>query len=149
VINIEHPDAPYIFAASRQLDLIVDYMRRITVSDGQHRRFLLEVVRPCFEALRWIATERFGGDPEAVAALGELEQQAEKLAALGSDKPERITGELPSDCIVCGRRFDHLGWYKPFGWFRRRPTDHYCDSCMVLVRPAFDRARTAFGCYAI
>ncbi len=54
MLDLSHPKTPHVFAAARQLDLILEYLRKISYSDSQSRLFMIEVIRPRFVALRWL-----------------------------------------------------------------------------------------------
>ena len=42
VLDLSHPKTPHVFAAARQLDLILEYLKKISYSDSQGRLFLFE-----------------------------------------------------------------------------------------------------------
>jgi hypothetical protein len=44
MLDLERPRTPHVFAASRQEDLILDYCKRISLSDKNGRLFMLEVI---------------------------------------------------------------------------------------------------------
>lgn len=77
MLDLRHPRIPHVFAASRQEDLILEYCKRITLSGAESRRFMLEVVRPAFAALRWLAAIRFADKPQILHTIAELERQVE------------------------------------------------------------------------
>ncbi|QEL17647.1 hypothetical protein [Limnoglobus roseus] len=92
MLDLDHPRTPHVFAASRQEDLILNYCNRITLSAAGARRFMAEVVRPTFAALRWLATNRFADEPHIPDGIAELERQMEQLAELPSATLTTITG---------------------------------------------------------
>lgn len=130
MLELNHPQTAHVFAASQQLDLIVDYAKRITLSETKGRKFMLEVVRPAFVALRWLTAERFDGKSTIADGIAELERQLEQLANLPvRDSYKR---ELPpTECPVCGRRPSE---YDPVS---------YCSSCVELVIPGKERLESA------
>src|SRR5262245_47823783 len=77
MLDLDHPRTPHVFAASRQLDLILDYLKRISCADRKGRLFMLEILRPCFAALRWLQAQRFADEPHVVTGIEELEWAAE------------------------------------------------------------------------
>ncbi len=81
MLDLSHPKTPQVFAAARQLDLILEYLRKISYSDSRSRLFMIEVIRPCFVALRWLNTNRFGQSPKIAANIDALEEEAEPLPA--------------------------------------------------------------------
>ena len=82
MLDLHHPQTPHVFAAARQEDLILDYCKRITLSDAAGRRFMLEVMRPAFVALRWLNQERFGNSPEITSGIDQLEHEVQALVNL-------------------------------------------------------------------
>jgi hypothetical protein len=142
MLYLEHPQTPHVFAASRQEDLILDYCKRISLSGADGRRFMLEVVRPAFAALRWLATNRFAGEPHIPDAIDELERQVEQLAGLPLRDPDHASG--PADqCPACGS--------KPTTPSKYDPTP-YCSRCLDVIMPALMRVRSCeagFGTAAI
>src|SRR5262245_62122107 len=108
MLDLDHPQTPHVFAASRQLDLILDYLKRITYAASKERPHLLEIIRPCFAALRWLQAERFADEPHIAPGIDELERAAERLARLGDGRAEWPAGELPTACPRCT-----CGWPAP------------------------------------
>src|SRR5688572_1927726 len=114
MLDLDHPRTPHVFAASRQLDLILDYLKRISFADSKERLHLLEIIRPCFAALRWLQAQRFADEPHIAAGIGELERAAEQLARLGDGRAEwSADGVLPSRCPVCRQPLTTYGVYEP------------------------------------
>src|SRR5262245_10328470 len=101
MLDLDHPQTPHVFAASRQIDLILDYAKRITLSGTAGRQFMLEVIRPAFAALRWLNTARFENAAEITEAITELEQQMEKLVGMQLLDPHHRGGPA-SECPACG-----------------------------------------------
>src|SRR5687768_4443059 len=93
--------------------MVLDFCKRISISDSKGRVHLLEIVRPCFAALRWLNAQRFGNSPSISAGITGLEQAAEQLAILGDGNAEWPTGGLPSACPVCGVQLTTYGVYEP------------------------------------
>jgi hypothetical protein len=69
MLDLDQPQTPHVFAASRQLDLILDYLKRITYADSPGRLWMLEIIRPCFAALRWLQAQRFAADSMAARLM--------------------------------------------------------------------------------
>ncbi len=139
MLDLEHPQTPHIFAASRQLDLILDYCKRISISRTGGRRFMLEVIRPAFAALRWLITARFGAYAEIDSAIAELEHQAEALAGTPLADPDPRAG-IPAYCPACGGKLMEPDRYDPIP---------YCSGCLGVVMPGLQKCRRQFGTDAI
>jgi hypothetical protein len=132
MLDLDHPRTPFVFAASQQLDLIIDYCKRITLSGTSGRLFMLEVIRPAFVALRWLASERFPDSPEIAASVAELEREAEQLAELPLLNPDQSGGPAER-CPACGRPPNAPDMYDPTS---------YCWECLELIRPGLMRVQS-------
>jgi hypothetical protein len=131
-----------VFAASRQLDLILDYCKRISLSGVDGRRFMLEVTRPAFAALRWLAAHRFANEPSIADGIAKLERQAEQLAGLPLRDPDHRGGPARR-CPACGARPTAPSKYDPIS---------YCSSCLDLIMPGLrqlESCQEGFGTDAI
>jgi hypothetical protein len=151
MLDLNHPQTPHVFAASRQLDMILDSCKRISISASKGRLDLLEVVRPCFAALRWLNAERFGASPVIAAGITNLERAAERLARLGDGRVQWPAGEVPSACPVCGEPVTTYGVYEPRPGLRV-PRERWCSPCLDVIMPALERLRSGsegFGTSAI
>ena len=142
-MDFDHPQTPHVAAASRQLDLILDYCKRITLlSDAGERRFMLEVVRPAFVALRWLAANRFPDHPHIADGLSELERLTEQLVELPLLHPGRC-GAQAIQCPACGGKPTRPDRFSPAG---------HCSSCLKVIMPGLDRVQSCeegFGTDAI
>jgi hypothetical protein len=142
MLDLDHPRTQHIFAASHQLDMILDMCKRITLSSVKGRRFRLEGIRQAFATLRWLAAHRFADEPHIADGIAELERQAEQLAALSLCHPIS-RDSLPERCPVCGDTLILPSEYSPTG---------YCSSCLGVIRAALQRVRSCeegFGTEAI
>ena len=142
MLDLDHPRTPHVFAASWQLDLILDYCKRISLSGAASRRFMLEVIRPAFAALRWLAANRFADEPHIAKGIAELEQQVEQLAGLPLRDPDHRGGPAAT-CPACGEKPTSPSKYDPTG---------YCLPCLDIIMPGLQRVRSCdrgFGTEAI
>jgi hypothetical protein len=151
MLDLSHPQTPHIFAASNQLDMILNFCKRMSISTGKHRLDMLEIVRPCFAALRWLNSQRFGDSPDIATGTSDLEQAAERLARLGDGKADRPTGVPPSVCPVCDVKLTTYGVYEPSPGLQV-PKERWCSPCLGVIMPALQRLRSSskgFGTNAI
>jgi hypothetical protein len=151
MLDLDHPQTPHVFAASRQLDLILDYCKRISYAESKGRLDMLEIIRPCFAALRWLQAQRFADMPQIVASIDELEKQVGELAQLGGGRAEWVSVELPGKCPVCGERLTLYGVYEPRPGLKV-PKERWCSPCLEVVMPALMRVQSTevgFGTEAI
>lgn len=151
MLDLDHPQTPHVFAASRQLDLILDYCKRISYAESKGRLSMLEIIRPCFAALRWLQTQRFADIPQIAGSIDELERQVEALAQLGARRATWVSGRLPSTCPVCGERLTLYGVYEPQPGLKV-PKERWCSPCLEVVMPSLMRVQSSevgFGTEAI
>jgi hypothetical protein len=129
LLDLSHPKTPQVFAAARQLDLILEYLRKISYSDSRSRLFMIEVIRPCFVALRWLNTNRFGQSPKIAANIDALEEEAERLSQLGEGRLVQIGPEPPTRCPVCDKSLttDRPGCLR---LLNVRPKVSSCSNCL-------------------
>lgn len=142
MLDLDHPRTPLVFAASTQIDLILDYCKRITLSGASGRRFMLEVVRPAFAALRWLAEHRFTDEPHIAEGLSELERQVEQLVGLPLSDPDHRGGPA-ARCPACGGKPTTPSQYDPTA---------YCSPCLDVIVPGLLRVQSCeegFGTEAI
>lgn len=135
MLDLDHPETPLVFAASVQLDLILDYSKRITLPGVSGRKFMLEVIQPAFAALRLLAKERFAGSPQIVDGIAELERQTEQLSSMSLCNPEHRGGPA-ARCPACGG--------EPTAPSKYDPTS-YCSPCLDIIMPALVSCEEGFG----
>ena len=143
MLDLHHPQTPHVFAAARQEDLILDYCKRITLSDAAGRRFMLEVMRPAFVALRWLNQERFGNSPEITSGIDQLEHEVHVLVNLPASGTRDRWSAMFVRCPACGSEPRSPDEYDPV---------RYCSECLNMVMPGLERVRsweTGFGTDAI
>jgi hypothetical protein len=136
MLVLDHPRTPHVFAASKQLDLILDYCKLITLQDtSAGRQFMLEVIRPAFAALRWLNLERFGGSSEIRSGIDQLELEASALAGLPSFASGR-SKHAKTRCPACGDSPTSPSQYDPRS---------YCRTCLDLIIDGLSRVRSSEG----
>lgn len=136
MLDLDHPHSANIFAAARQLDLILDCCKQMTLAEGPHRLFVLEIMRPAFAALRWLNEFRFDNSASLAKGVDALESQATALAQLPSQFPgQRGYGSLAA-CPVCGKTPRKPDKYDP------KP---YCPHCLKVVMPSYGSVSDGFG----
>src|SRR5262245_65268203 len=139
MLDLDDPRTPHVFAASSQLDLILDYCKRISLSGADGRRFMLEVIRPAFAALRWLAAHHFADVPHIADAIAKLKRQSDELAELPLRDPAQL-GRLPAQCPV-------------WAGMPNSPSEDdmvgYCARCLEVLFSALLQCRSCdadFGC---
>src|SRR5215203_6199101 len=102
MLNPDHPQSAHVYAASWQIELILDCCKRITLlGRTPARRAFVEIMRPAFAALRWLNRERFGHSRRIDKIVDRLEREAEALADLPVAYPPPHTA-APTRCPTCG-----------------------------------------------
>jgi hypothetical protein len=142
MLDLDHPQTPDVFAASWQLDLILNCCKRATLTGASGRRLMLGVVRPALAALRWLAEHRFRDQPRLADGIAELERQVEQLAALPLRDPDPADRPV-SRCPACGGPPTVPHRYDPIP---------YCSPCLGVITPGLRRLRSCedgFGTDAI
>jgi len=146
MIDTGQPLAPYVFAAARHQDQILNSCKKITLADAANRRFMRDIMRTDFVSLRWLNREKFGDSPEIAAGIDQLEQEVQALVDLPIPPTATIdrwtAGFLL--CPVCGG--------EPNPPIPRYDPTPYWSRCLDLVMPGLSRLRsleTGFGMEAI
>ena len=142
MLDLDHPRTAHVFAASRQVDLILDCCKIVTLSGERRRRFMLEVMRPAFAALRWLADHHFSDRTQIMVGIAEWESQVENLAGLGL-KDSDLEGGQASQCPACDGKATTPSKYDPRA---------YCSVCLGIIQPGLTKLRSSdrgFGIDAI
>ncbi len=141
MLDLDHPQSAHRIAAAKQIDLILDYAKRITTDDGRGRQFMNNVVAPCFAALHWLNENHFDNDPVTRQRIADLQSALGGLATrqvAQCDPPfERKT------CPVCQQTLTKPSQYDPTA---------YCPDCLDVIMPALtllDSHEGGFGTVAI
>ncbi|QDU40627.1 hypothetical protein Mal4_49850 [Maioricimonas rarisocia] len=140
MLDLDHPLTPHVFAASRQIDMILDIAKRLTVSDATGRRLLVQTAAPCFAALRWLNEAHFEKSPAIAASIDGLDVQLKVLAEQPASLPTG-TGRRRV-CGVCGDRITRANSYQP----------EFCSECLKTLHPALmavESCEEGFGTEAI
>jgi hypothetical protein len=141
VLNLDHPQSAHIFAAARQIDLIVDYAKRISLEDADGRQFMNKVVAPCFAALHWLNENHFENDQGIHQRIADLQSALSKLSSVSA-----AHSDSPSDrktCPVCKQALKKPSQYDP---------TPYCPGCLAAIMQPLSRLQSSeagFGTDAI
>jgi hypothetical protein len=152
VINLEHPDAPYIFATSRLISDLCDMLADMTTRDSpEGRQFSRNMILPTIVALRWIARDRFQSQ-KAIDAVDLFDRAVVELADLQVQPQLPPEGRIRSDyCPACQREFIKRGQILPgklneCGRYEEPyPQRTHCEHCYRLTEPALSAISVAFG----
>jgi hypothetical protein len=134
LLNLRDPQTPHVFAASKQIDLILDYAKRISFDDDGGRLFMVAVVAPCFAALRWLNETHFHGSHEISKRIDELNLAILTLAELGITKRESPFER--KSCPVCNASLTTPNQYDPVP---------YCPDCLDCIMPALSNLQSCDG----
>jgi hypothetical protein len=142
VLDIDpDPRRSHLEAASLQLDLVMEHLQKISCADGPSRLYMLDMIRPCFVALRWLQAEWFADRPQIAGLIAELEQASEELAHLGEGEVNWTSGMQPrARCPVCGQKLAAAGENLAHQ-FLNKP-GRRCPQCLQATVAASNRLRT-------
>jgi hypothetical protein len=127
MLDPDHPETPFRFAALHQISLIHKFANHITIATGNHRRDLYAIIEPAIIALQWLNRERFGNREEIRACLNELDHSIQQLADLQHDQSHV---EEWKSCPACNRALTEVGTYTPLGALFTVPEYRYCEHCL-------------------
>jgi len=134
VLDLEHPQSAHVFAASKQIDMILDYAKRISFDDREGRVFMSKVVAPCFAALHWLNENHFDADPTIRQRIDDLQADLDKLAGQPTEQ-----ADSPFDrktCPSCSQQLTTPTQYDPIP---------YCPRCLDQIEPALTTLRSCEG----
>ena len=101
------PQRPHRHAASMQLSIVTTHVLKMSAALGPDRLYLLELIRPCFVALRWLQAEKFAEVPRLGELLDETERVVQELAHLGEGQVNWTGGHGPqARCPCCGKKLE-------------------------------------------
>src|SRR5688572_18774950 len=127
MLDPDHPETPFCFAALHQISLIHKFANHITIATGNHRRGFYAIIEPAIIALQWLNRERFGNREQIRACLNELDRSIQQLADLQHD--QRYVEERKI-CPACRRALTEVGTYIPHGASFTVPEYRYCEYCL-------------------
>lgn len=148
MLDLDHPRAFGIFAAERQLSVVSEYARMMSVASGPNRRDILRIAEPAIVALRWLATWKFSESPQIPDAISQLETALIKLSRLS---PDEGTSAADSGCPACGGSLT-VEHYQPPGTGATFPIPQSCEHCLRSVWAALEilqSMESGFGIEAI
>lgn len=134
MLDLDHPHSAHRIAAAKQIELILDYAKRITSDGGRGRRFMCNVVAPCFAALHWLNENHFENDPEIHQRIADLQFALGGLAA--RQVTERDSPLERKNCPVCQQELTKPSKYDPIP---------YCSDCLDIIMSAFSRLESCDG----
>jgi hypothetical protein len=137
VLDLDHPQSRYVFAAAHQLGLIQQFIKKMTYSS--RRAELLASIEPAFVALRWLNDKHFGASAKTKASIEHLWQRLNEFAG------EAVVAEGRNRCTSCGGELT-------VSEYPGLPTDRYCSPCYSRVAPALEAVESleaGFGTVAI
>ena len=134
MLDLDHPRSAHVFAASKQIDLILDYAKRISFDAGRGRLFMNSVVAPCFAALHWLNENHFDNDHDIRERITELQSALNRLATART--ANRDSPFERKNCPVCAHVLTEPSQYDPIP---------YCPDCLDKIMPALSRLWSCDG----
>ena len=137
MLDMSNPRAADIFAASRQMDLILEFCKVLTLGrTAARRQFTLRIMQPAFAALRWLNAEHFARSPAIEFAIAELQAGAAAIANMEMGDPPPGADQPPKTCPACGTPLMQPTQYSP---------TPYCSKCLDLIMPGLLKLRHSEG----
>jgi hypothetical protein len=138
---IDFPTAAFVFAASRQLRLIDEAVRRMTCDDSEGRLLEQQALGGCLAALRWLQVAHFAERQRIAEGIDELEHAIDRLARLGGGTLEVASGTDGSrtTCPYCRETLTTSASCFGPTLASQVPKQRWCAKCFEIVRPALDR----------
>ena len=148
MLDLNHPQSEYIFAAARAEDSVLEVAKRMSVAARKDWVRLRDGCATAFAELRRLARDEFAEVSAIPLAIDALEQAVGKLAML-PNVPEEGT-PVDSECPACGARLGRRRKY----WFSApvNSTDIYCCRCVDIIMPSLSvlsSSENGFGTDAI
>ena len=148
MLDLDHPQTPHIFAAAKQLDLILQYSKLATLGSGKHRFDFYQVVEPSLNALRWLNKNRFDACVELATAIDNLETELHALASAEIPESTKHPVDL-KNCPKCNAVITESGTYNPIGTKISVPAERYCSDCLSPMIDRISDCDRLFGTDAI
>jgi hypothetical protein len=139
VLNLSNPQSKWIFAASREMDAVLDFAKLMTLLPTfQRQQLLARVARP-LESLRRLNRDHFSGSSYIEQGISDLQAGCHTIASFSSEE-SRLDGQ--GVCPVCGAPITDLS---------ERHWMTYCAHCLEPVSEARNRlcGQKGFGTDAI
>lgn len=140
MLDLDHPETPYRFAALHQIELIHRFAVCITLGTGATRRQYYGIVEPAFVALRWLNEERFGNNAKILTSLNELDLAIQQLADAQHDD---LSIEDQQNCPVCSAPVTEIGAIRPVGTSLTVPQSRHCENCFEPITNLLDKLTSA------
>lgn len=139
------PEKAHVVAAYRQLQMLIENCKVMTLMFREERDFVLESVRPALAALQWLNENRFFRSAAIRESLLALELAAEKIAQLpvqtppwwagASDAQKAYYQERIERCPHCSGNISQLN----------SSSEPFCPRCFELVVPSLRKLASRDG----
>jgi len=148
MLDLNHPQTPHVFAAAKQLDLILRYSKLTTIGTGKRRFDCYQIVEPSFNALRWLNENRFDASTDLANAIDKLDAELRTLANAEIPESAKHTVDL-KNCPRCDSTITESGTCNPIGTKISVPAERYCFECLSPVIDRMSNCDRLFGTDAI
>lgn len=139
MLDLNHPDTPYIFAISSEDDALLSIVKRMTLVSTSEKMLLLQRATDHLQAMREITLGYWGSSQSRIEAIDLLASQIETLSAIESQN-DFVSDWQGKVCTVCDDRIHNLEQWRDM---------LYCPTCIKLVDEGRQAVSNAFGLWCI
>ncbi|MGB1252026.1 MAG: hypothetical protein ACPG8W_15520 [Candidatus Promineifilaceae bacterium] len=139
MLDLDHPQARFIFAMADEEAAITAIALQITAVDTEARQILLLYAYEHFDNMHAVLVKGWGVSQSKSDAIHTLQTQLQHLAMQPSQNNFDATGSK-SACDVCGSQRQTL---------LTHPKDSYCPTCFDSVSTGRQAVSDAFGLWCI
>ena len=129
MLDLNHPQTPFIFAMAREDDAILSLAKKMTLVDTARKKELLETSLRHSAEMKKICDEGFKKTKKKHKAIELLESEITTLALVESTNDFLISWQ-GAECSVCKSEITNLEGY---------PDMIYCRTCLGII----DKGRSA------
>ncbi len=149
MLDLDHPMTPYIFAAARLDDAILECAKSMTLVSTPTRQELLSECLRRLDKIHWLNEDHFAASPFVFAAIEEMKTPVQALATVEVNEAAAASAAALEVCPVCGTPLTQVR-----SDFMPRPEDRlsgYCSPCLSVISPARQKLDSSegFGTWAI
>jgi hypothetical protein len=138
MLDLNHPQAKYIFAVANEDGIVLSVVKRMTLVDTRTKLLLLPRAEEAIGKMRIISIEGWGEDKNKFDAINLLHRQITEFANICSTN-DYATNWQGKICTVCASEITNLANYKDM---------LYCRKCLDFIsggRSAVDHAFCLWG----
>lgn len=129
MLDLNHPQTPFIFAMAREDDAVLSLAKKMTLVSTAEKAELFQKCQKHFSEMRKICSEGFKKSKKKSKTIDQLASEVKVLATTESTN-DFLESWRGACCSVCGSEITDLEGY---------PDMIYCRTCLRVI----DRGRAA------